>query len=433
MKSPSIRPAKGKLGVLLPGLGAVATTVIAGVMLARRGLAEPIGSLTQMGSVRRSYGDSVPIREYVPLASLEELVFGSWDVFPDSAYESALHAKVLEPRHLDLVREELSAIRPMPAAFYPEYVKRIHGPHVKQASTKADMVEKLREDIRRFKADNGCDRVVAVWCASTEVFLTPTAVHRSVRSFEAGLRANAPEISSSQLYAWACIKEGVPFANGAPNLCVDFAAAIELAKEHRVPLAGKDFKTGQTLMKTVVAPALKARRLGLRGWYSTNILGNRDGEVLDEPENFKSKEATKLGVLESILEPDRAPILYGDIVHKVRIDYYPPRGDAKEGWDNIDFFGWLGYPMQIKIDFQCRDSILAAPVVLDLALLMDLAQRTGQRGVQEWLSFYFKSPMPANGRPAEHDLFAQLLKLKNQLRAIKGESPIGKLGEEFYD
>jgi myo-inositol-1-phosphate synthase len=433
MRSPSIRPAKGKLGVLLPGLGAVSTTTIAGVLLARKGLAEPIGSLTQMGTVRRSYGDSVPIRDYVPLAPLEDIVFGSWDLFKDNAYESAAHAKVLETKHLDLVKEELSAIRPMRAAFYPEYVKRLHGTHVKEAKTKADMVEQLRDDIRRFKEENGCDRLVTVWCASTEVYLTSTPVHKSVRSFEAGLRANAPEISSSQLYAWACMKEGVPFANGAPNLTVDFPAAIELAKENRIPIAGKDFKTGQTFMKTVVAPALKARRLGLRGWYSTNILGNRDGEVLDEPENFKSKEASKLGVLESILEPEKAPSLYGDIVHKVRIDYYPPRGDAKEGWDNIDFFGWLGYPMQIKIDFQCRDSILAAPVVLDLALFMDLAQRTGLRGVQEWLSFYFKSPQPANGKPAEHDLFAQLQKLKNQLRVMKGDPTIGKLGEEFYD
>jgi myo-inositol-1-phosphate synthase len=433
MKSPSIRPAKGKLGVLLPGLGAVATTTIAGVFLARRGHGLPIGSLTQMGSVRRSYGESVPIGDFVPLAPLEDLVFGAWDVFPENAYESALHANVLDARHLDLVKEELSAIQPMRGAFYPEFVKRLNGTHVKTAANKADMVDQIRQDIRHFKTANGCDRVVAVWCASTEVYLSPTAVHKSVRTFEAGLKANAPEISAAQLYAWAFIKEGVAFANGAPNLCVDFPAAQELAKEHRVPIAGKDFKTGQTLMKTVVAPALKARRLGLRGWYSTNILGNRDGEVLDEPDNFKAKEATKLGVLESILEPDKSPALYGDIVHKVRIDYYPPRGDSKEGWDNIDFFGWLGYPMQIKIDFQCRDSILAAPVVLDLALFLDLAQRTGQRGVQEWLSFYFKSPMPANGKPAEHDLFSQLLKLKNQLRVIKGDSPIGKLGEEFYD
>ncbi len=437
MKQPiGIPRATGKLGVLLMGLGAVATTTIAGVMLARRGLATPVGSLTQMGTIRlgkRTANRSPNIRDFVPIARMDDIEFGAWDIFEDDAYESAVHAKVLERDHLEAVKEELQAIKPMKGVFFPEYVKRLHGTHVKAAESKSDLVERVREDIRAFKKDKGCERLVAVWCASTEVYITPTDVHQSVKAFEAGLVANAPEISNAQIYAWACIKERVPFANGAPNLCVDFPAAWELAREHRVALSGKDFKTGQTLMKTVLAPALKARLLGLNGWYSTNILGNRDGEVLDDPDNFRTKEASKLGVLDQILQPELHKELYGNVVHKVRIDYYPPRGDQKEGWDNIDLFGWLGYPMQIKLNFLCRDSILAAPLVLDLALFMDLAQRAGFQGTQEWLSFYFKSPMSAPGLQPEHDLFIQLMKLKNTLRWMMGEEIISHLGNEYYD
>jgi myo-inositol-1-phosphate synthase len=437
MRQPDKIPAtKGKLGVLLPGLGAVATTTIAGAMLARKGQGLPVGSLTQMGTIRlgkRTEKKSPKIGEFVPLAKLDDLEFGGWDIFPDDAYESAVHAKVLEPKHLDLVREELSKVRPMQGVFYPEYVKRLHGTHVKGAKSKADMVGLVRQDIRNFKKERGCDRVVAVWCGSTEVYMAPSAVHQSIAAFEEGLTKSAPEISNAQIYAWACIQEGVPFANGAPNLCVDFPAAWDLAREHHVPVSGKDFKTGQTLMKTILAPGLKARLLGLNGWYSTNILGNRDGEVLDDPDSFKTKEVSKLGVLDHILQADLYEQLYGDFVHKVRIDYYPPRGDAKEGWDNIDVFGWLGYPMQIKVNFLCRDSILAAPVVLDLALFMDLAQRAGFHGTQEWLSFYFKSPMTAPGLYPEHDLFIQLMKLKNTLRWMMGEDVISHLGHEYYD
>ncbi len=420
MKNP--KP-NNKLAVLLPGMGAVATTFIAGVLLARRGLGLPVGSLTQLGTVRTR--DAVHrVKEYVDLAALDRIEFGGWDVFAESAYEAAVHAGVLEEKHLRLVREEMEAIQPMPAAFYPEWVKRLSGPHVKKASSKADMVEQLREDIRRFVRERGCDRAVAVWCGSTEVHHPPTAVHATIDTFEAGLRASAPEISNAQLYAWACVKEGVPFANGAPNYAVDFPAIQELALRHGVPIAGKDFKTGQTLMKTILAPGLRARQLGLAGWYSTNILGNRDGEVLDDPGSFKSKEVSKLGVLDSILEPQENPELYGKMIHKVRIDYYPPRGDAKEGWDNIDLFGWLGYPMSIKIDFLCRDSILAAPLVLDLALLMDLAKRSGNRGIQDWLSFYFKAPMPQSGAEAVHNLFRQMRMLKNELRRFRGDEAL---------
>jgi myo-inositol-1-phosphate synthase len=437
MKKPTaIRPASGKLGVLLPGLGAVATTTIAGVMLARRGKAEPVGSLTQKATIRlgkRTAKRTPKIAEFVPLAGLDQIEFGAWDIFPEDAYESADHARVLERQHLDEVKAELQTIHPMRGAFYPSYVKRLHGTHVKSAKTKAEMVEQLREDIRSFKKDRGCDRLVAVWCGSTEVYITPQPAHADVASFEKGLLADDPAISNAQLYAWACLKEHVPFANGAPNLCVDFPAAWELARECQVPIAGKDFKTGQTLMKTILAPGFKARMLGLHGWYSTNILGNRDGEVLDDPDNFRTKEVSKLGVLEHVLQPDMYPELYGQLVHKVRIDYYPPRGDAKEGWDNIDLFGWLGYPMQIKVNFLCRDSILAAPVVLDLALLMDLAARAGFQGTQEWLSFYFKSPMTAAGLYPEHDLFIQLMKLKNTLRWMMGEEVISHLGTEYYD
>lgn len=411
----------GKLAVLFPGMGAVATTTIAGVMLARRGLGAPIGSFAEYGVVDDVSGGGSPAtktRDLVPLASLDQLVFGGWDIFEDDALAAARHADVLTEKHLDLIAPELAAVRPMKAVFYPEYVKRLHGTWVKEGATKADMVEQLRQDIRTFIKEQGADRAVAVWTGSTETYIEPTAVHATIKSFEKGLLTNDPAISAAQLYAWACLKERVPYANGSPNLGVEFPAAQELAHDLGVAIAGKDFKTGQTLMKTVIAPGFRARNLGVRGWYSTNILGNRDGEVLDDPESFKSKEVSKLGVLDSIFEPENAPDLYGNMAHKVRIDYYPPRGDQKEGWDNIDFFGWLGYNMQMKIDLLCRDSILAAPIVLDLALFLDLAQRSGQMGTQEWLSFYFKSPMhDGAGRPV-HDLFAQLDRMKATLRTL---------------
>jgi myo-inositol-1-phosphate synthase len=408
----------GKLAVLLPGLGAVATTFIAGTLLARKGLGIPAGSLTQMGTLRVD-GRTERIRDAIPLAALDNLEFAGWDVFPDSAYDAAVHAEVLEDKHLRLVRDELEAIRPMKGAFRPEWVRRLMGTHVKSSSNKAALVEELRDDIRRTLRNKECERGVAVWCGSTEVHTTPSAVHQSVRAFEEGLRKDASDISNSQLYAWACVLEGIPFVNGSPNMAVDFPAIQELAIDRGVPVAGKDFKTGQTLMKTILAPGLRARQLGLRGWYSTNILGNRDGEVLDDPGSFRAKETSKLGVLDSILEPEANPELYGKLVHKVRIDYYPPRGDAKEGWDNIDLFGWLGYPMSIKIDFLCRDSILAAPLVLDLALFADLAQRSGRAGIQDWLSFYFKAPMSESGAPV-HNLFLQMRMLKNELRRVLG-------------
>jgi myo-inositol-1-phosphate synthase len=437
VKQPStIVKHQGKLGILLPGLGAVATTFIAGCMLVRRGLAKPVGSLTQMGTIRlgkRTDSRAPLLKEFLDLAPLSDLVFGGWDIFPEDAYEVAVNAEVLEKKHLDPIADELRQVKPMKAAFYPEYVKRLNGTHIKQAKNKAEQVELLRQDIRNFIKDNGCDRAVAVWCGSTEIYLETTAVHESIEAFEQGLLANDPSISASQLYAWACLLEHVPFANGAPNLCVDFPAVWDLAKRENVPIAGKDFKTGQTLMKTILAPGLKARMLGLRGWFSTNILGNRDGEVLDDPDNFKTKEVSKLGVLEYILNPKSFGDLYGDLYHKVRIEYYPPRGDAKEGWDNIDLFGWLGYPMQIKVDFLCRDSILAAPIVLDLALFLDLASRAGFAGTQEWLSFYFKSPMTAPQLYPEHDLFIQSMKLKNTLRWMMGEDLITHLGNEYYD
>jgi len=435
-RPPQVQPADGKLGVLLPGLGAVSTTFIAGCLLARRGLGQPFGSLTQLATIRlgkRTDNRTPRIKDFVPLAGLDQLVFGAWDLFDENAYDSASNAQVLSKEHLDLVKDEMSAIKPMSAVFYPEYVKRLHGTHIKRGKNKADMVEALREDIRSFKQRSGASRLVAVWCGSTEIYFPPGDVHQSVASFEKGLVENDPGIANSQMYAWACIKEGVPYANGAPNLTVDFPAALELAREHRVPISGKDFKTGQTWMKTVVAPGLKARMLGLSGWFSTNILGNRDGEVLDDPDSFKSKEVSKLGALEYIFQPKLYQELYGKIFHKVRIEYYPPRGDAKEGWDNLDIFGWLGYPMQIKINFLCRDSILAAPIVLDLALFMDLAQRARFNGVQEWLSFYFKSPMTAPNLYPEHDLFIQSMKLKNTLRWMMGEELITHLGNEYYD
>ncbi|HSG82581.1 MAG TPA: inositol-3-phosphate synthase [Gemmatimonadota bacterium] len=433
---PQIAPAKGKLGVLLPGLGAVATTFIAGVEAVRRGVGKPIGSLTQMGTIRlgkRTEGRMPLIKEFVPLADLDDLVFGAWDPIPDDGLKSAQVCGVLDESDLRQVGDFLSSIKPMPAVFSQDYVKKLEGKNVKKGANKMELAEQLREDIRRFKKENNCDRLVTVWCASTEVFMRPSAVHESLKSFEKGLKESNPGIAPSMIYAYASLMEGVPFANGAPNLTADIPALHELAAEKGVAIGGKDFKTGQTLMKTILAPGFKARMLGLSGWFSTNILGNRDGEVLDDPESFKTKEESKLGVLEYILQPKVYPELYGDLYHKVRINYYPPRGDNKEGWDNIDVVGWLGYPMQIKIDFLCRDSILAAPIVLDLALFFDLAQRAGMSGVQEWLSFYFKSPMTAPGLYPEHDLFIQLTKLKNTLRWLMGEAPITHLGTEYYD
>jgi myo-inositol-1-phosphate synthase len=431
-----MEPAKGRLGVLLPGLGAVATTFVAGVEAVRRGMAQPIGSLTQLSHIRlgKRTDDRNPlIRELVPLAGLDDLVFGGWDPIPDNAYESAVKAGVLSKDHTEPIRDFLSALEPMPAVFDRKYVKRLDGTNVKLGANKRDLGEQLRADIRRFKEANGCDRLVMVWCGSTEIFLQPGEAHASIEAFEAAMERNDDTIAPSMVYAWAAIMEGVPFANGAPNLTADIPAMLQLAKEHGVPLAGKDFKTGQTMMKTMIAPGLKARMLGLAGWYSTNILGNRDGAVLDDPESFKTKEESKLGVLDFILQPRLYPELYGDICHVVRINYYPPRGDNKEGWDNLDIFGWLGYPMQIKIDFLCRDSILAAPIVLDLALFMDLAKRAGRSGIQEWLSFYFKSPMTAPGLYPEHDLFIQHWKLKNTLRHLVGEEQITHLGLDYYE
>ncbi len=435
-EQPKIAPRDGKLGVLLPGLGAVATTFVAGVEASRRGLGRPIGSLTQMGTIRlgKRTEDRKPlISDFVPLVGLDDLEFGAWDPIPDDALKSAETSGVLGEGHIREISEFLAGIKPMPAVFSQDYVKKLHGENVKKGKSKRALAEALREDIRRFKKEKGCDRLVMIWCASTEIFMSPGPVHESIEAFEAGLDKSDPGIAPSMIYAYAAIKEGVPFANGAPNLTADIGALRDLAKQKRVPIAGKDFKTGQTLMKTILAPGFKARMLGLDGWFSTNILGNRDGEVLDDPESFKTKEESKLGVLEHILQPDLYPELYGDIYHKVRINYYPPRGDNKEGWDNIDVIGWLGYPMQIKIDFLCRDSILAAPIVLDLALFLDLAQRAGMSGIQEWLSFYFKSPMTAPGLYPEHDLFIQLTKLKNTLRWLVGEVPITHLGVEYYD
>jgi myo-inositol-1-phosphate synthase len=431
-----IEKAEGKLGVLLVGLGAVSTTTIAGVIAVRRGLAKPIGSLTQMGTIRlgkRTENNSPRIKDFVPLTSLDDVVFGGWDIFEDNSYQAAKTAGVLAPELLEQIRPELEAIKPWPAVFDRQYVKRLDGPNVKKGPNKKELAEQLREDIRRFKADNGLDRMVMVWCGSTEIYLTESPAHANIEAFEKGLEANDPSIPSSMVYAYAAIKEGIAYANGAPNLSADVPALLQLASETHAPVAGKDLKTGQTLIKTVIAPGLKARLLGVEGWYSTNILGNRDGEVLDDPESFKSKEETKKSVLDYILQPNLYPDLYKELHHVVRINYYPPRGDNKEGWDNIDIFGWLGYPMQIKIDFLCRDSILAAPIVLDLALFLDLAQRAGMKGVQEWLSFYFKSPQTAPGLYPEHDIFIQLMKLKNTLRHLRGEDLITHLGLEYYD
>jgi myo-inositol-1-phosphate synthase len=432
----TIKKPSGKLGILLPGLGAVATTFIAGVMAIRKGIERPFGSLTQMGTIRlgKRTDKRVPlIKDFVELADLNNLVFGGWDIFEDNAYNAALNAGVLNKDLLDKVKGDIEPIAPMKGVFDQNYVKKLHGSHVKVAGTKYDYAQMLVEDIQNFNSKNNCDRTVMIWCASTEVFMKPDPVHKTIESFENAMKKNHPAIAPSMIYAYASIAAGVPFANGAPNLTVDIPAMVEFSRQKGVPIAGKDFKTGQTLMKTILAPGLKARLIGLSGWFSTNILGNRDGEVLDDPDSFKTKEESKLGVLEYILQPDVYPDLYKNLYHKVRINYYPPRGDNKEGWDNVDIFGWLGYPMQIKIDFLCRDSILAAPIVLDLALFLDLAQRCGMKGIQEWLSFYFKSPMCAPELYPEHDLFIQLMKLKNTLRYIKGEDLITHLGLEYYD
>jgi myo-inositol-1-phosphate synthase len=435
-KGVKIAPAEGKLGVLLVGLGAVSTTFIAGVEAIKRGLAQPVGSLTQMGTIRlgKRTENRVPkINEFVPLASLEDIVFGAWDIFPDNAFDAAMNAGVLDKDLLNQVSEQLASLKPMAAVFEQNYVKRLHGENVKSGKNKMELAEQLIDEIARFKSENGCERLVMVWAASTEIYLEESDVHSTLEAFERGLYDSDPAIAPSMIYAYAALKSGVPFANGAPNLALDIPALTALADEMRVPICGKDFKTGQTWMKTIVAPGIKARMLGLDGWYSTNILGNRDGEVLDDPENFKTKEESKLSVLEHILQPEVYPDLYKDFSHVVRINYYPPRGDNKEGWDNIDIFGWLGYKMQIKIDFLCRDSILAAPLCLDLALFLDLAQRSGMKGVQEWLSFYFKSPQTAPGLYPEHDIFIQLMKLKNTLRHLRGEDLITHLGLEYYD
>jgi myo-inositol-1-phosphate synthase len=435
----AIQPAQGKLGVMIPGMGAVATTFVAGVEAVRNGIASPIGSLTQMGTIRlgkRTEGRSPKIKEFVPLAGLDDLLFTGWDIFEDDMHTAASKAGVLERDLLDKVKGRLTTIKPMKAVFDHNYVKKITGPNVKKGKNKLDLAEQLRQDIRDFRNSSGASRLITIWCASTESFLEPTAAHQSLPAFEKAMMENNESIAPSMVYAYASLMEDVPFANGAPNLTVDIPAMRQLAHERELPICGKDFKTGQTLMKSVLAPAFKARLLGVSGWYSTNILGNRDGEVLDDPGSFKTKEESKLGLLEQILQPRLYPELYGKIFHKVRINYYPPRGDNKEGWDNIDIFGWLGYPMQIKVDFLCRDSILAAPIVLDLVLFLDLAQRTPalrRLGIQEWLSFYFKSPMTSPGLYPEHDLFIQLMKLKNTLRYLKGEELITHLGLEYYD
>jgi myo-inositol-1-phosphate synthase len=429
-----IRPPEGKLGILLPGMGAVATTFIAGVEAVRKGISKPVGSLTQMGTIRlgRRQENRFPkIAEFVPLASLDDIEFGGWDLYHQNAFEVASQAGVLSNEHLQALKPFLQSVRPWAAVFDPTYVKKLTGENVKKGKTKRDFADQVMADIETFRKDRKIARMVMVWCGSTEAFRAPGEVHSTLAAFEKGLAENHPDISPSMIYAYAAIKMGIPYANGAPNLSADFPAMIELAQKSGAPIGGKDFKTGQTLMKTILAPGFKARLLGMAGWYSTNILGNRDGEVLDDPESFKSKEVTKLGVLEHIMQPDVYPDLYGKIHHVVRINYYPPRGDNKEGWDNIDIFGWMGYPMQIKVDFLCRDSILAAPLALDLALFFDLASRAGMSGIQDWLSFYFKMPMTAPGAVPEHDLFIQLMKLKNTLRQMRGEELITHI--ESYD
>ncbi len=431
----SVDPASGKLGILLPGMGAVATTFIAGVLAVNKGIAQPIGSLSQMGRVRIGKRTTKPnkplISEVVPIQNLKNLAFGGWDIFKDNMYEAAVHANVLDINLLNKLKAPLSKITPMKAVFDKNYVKKLSGTHVKKSKTKMALAKALMADIKKFKTDNKCSRLVMVWCGSTEIYIEEGKVHKTIEAFEKGLKENDPQIAPSMIYAYAAIKMGVPYANGAPNLSCDIPALVDLAKKTQTPIAGKDFKTGQTLMKTILAPGLKARALAVNGWFSTNILGNRDGEVLDDPDNFKTKEVSKLGVLEEIFEPDLYPELYKDFYHKVRINYYPPRGDNKEGWDNIDISGWLNYPMQIKIDFLCRDSILAAPIVLDLAIFLDLSKRAGMSGIQEWLSFYLKSPQAPKGRQAIHDIFKQLHKLENTLRYIGGHDLIHHLGQDY--
>jgi myo-inositol-1-phosphate synthase len=437
--SSEIQSPKGKLGVMIPGMGAVATTFVAGVEAIRKGIAKPIGSVTQMATIRlgkRTDARSPKIKEFVPLAGLDDLVFTGWDIFEDDMYAAARKAGVLDRELLDQVKPLLSSIKPRKAVFDHNYVKKIDGPNVKKGKNKMDLAEQVRADIRDFKKTSGASRLITIWCGSTESYIEPTAAHQSLKSFEKALTTNDENIAPSMIYAYASLMEGVPFANGAPNLTVDLPVMRELSRRNEAPICGKDFKTGQTLIKTILAPGFKARMIGLNGWFSMNILGNRDGEVLEDPGSFKTKEESKLSVLEHILQPELYPELYGNFTHKVRINYYPPRGDNKEGWDNIDIFGWLGYPMQIKVDFLCRDSILAAPIVLDLVLFMDLAQRSAELrglGIQEWLSFYFKSPMTAPGLYPEHDLFIQLMKLKNTLRHLRGEELITHLGLEYYD
>ena len=435
-KGVKIEAPSGKLGVLIPGMGAVSTTFMAGVEAVKKGIAKPTGSLTQLGTIRlgkRTEKRTPLIKDFIPLAGIEDLVFGGWDIYNDNCFESASKAGVLEKTLLEQVRPEIEKVKPMKAVFSQDYVKRLSGPNVKTGKNKMELAEQLMDDIDKFKAQHNLTRVVMVWCGSTEIYMKAEATHATLESFEKAMRDNDPTIAPSMIYAYAALKKGIPFANGAPNLTVDVPALSKLAVDNGVPICGKDFKTGQTLMKTILAPGLKSRMLGLNGWYSTNILGNRDGEVLDDPESFKTKEESKLSVLDQIFQPDLYPDLYGDFHHMVRIHYYPPRGDNKEGWDNIDIFGWLGYPMQIKINFLCRDSILAAPLVLDLVLFLDLAKRCGMKGIQEWLSFYFKSPMHAPGLYPEHDLFIQLMKLKNTLRYLQGEDLITHLGMEYYD
>jgi len=432
----NVKSAEGKLGVLIPGLGAVSTTFMAGVFAARKGLGQPIGSISQMGKIRlgkRTEDRSPMVKDFVPLASLDDMVFGGWDIFTDNTYEAAMVSGVLEKDLLNSIKDEMSAVKPMPAVFDPKYVKNIDGVNVKKERSKMDSAKALMADIEKFKVDNNCDRLVMVWCASTEVYTEMTDIHLSIDKFEKALEESHPSISPSMIYAYAALKSEVPFANGAPNLTIDTPALVKLANELNVPIAGKDFKTGQTLMKTILGPGLKTRLLGIDGWFSTNILGNRDGEVLDDAGAFKTKEVSKLSVLDSILEPDKYPELYKDMYHKVRINYYPPKGDDKESWDNIDIFGWLGYKMQIKVNFLCKDSILAAPVVLDLALFIDLAHRSNMKGIQEWLSFYFKSPQTKEGLEPLHDIFLQKIKFENTLRHIMGETLIDHLGLDYYE
>ncbi|HLN20120.1 MAG TPA: inositol-3-phosphate synthase [Bacteroidales bacterium] len=431
-----IESAEGKLGILIPGIGAVATTLITGVLAAREGIALPVGSLTQMGRIRlgkRTENRNPLIRDFVPLASLDDIVFGGWDLFEDSAYQAALKANVLDKHLVEYFREELSSVRPMKAVFDPAYIPNLKAVNIKMAPTKMDLANELISDIENFRVVNKCSRLVMVWCASTEAFTKPSAAHQSVEALEEGLRNNDPSIPPSMIYAYASVKSGIPYANGSPNLSCDVPAIVELATMTGIPIGGKDYKSGQTFMKTMLAPGLKARLLGLDGWFSTNILGNRDGEVLNNPENFRTKEVSKSGVIDDILEPQLYPDLYGNVYHKVRIEYYPPRGDFKESWDNLDIFGWLGYKMQIKINFSCRDSILAAPLALDIALFLDLAKRSGMKGIQEWLSFYFKSPQTAQGLPPQNDVFKQLEKLENTLRYLKGEDLITHLGLDYYE